>query len=134
MLAIAFSAGVVGAGALYLARRGLAQVSFLDLPALPSGSTDRFAELYRLLVWGGIWGLPLALPLLNRQWWMKGVVLGVLATLVARFYFRPNLQISWELALYAVALNVLWGIVAAFFWSFLTDRREAPRRFGLYRS
>ena len=128
MLAIAFAAGVVGAGALYLVRRGLAQVWFVPLPASPAAASDRLADLYRLLIWGGIWGLLLPVPVLNRQWWLKGIVLGLLATLIARFYFRPNMPVTWELALYAVVLNAIWGIVAAFLWSLLAERREAPRR------
>jgi hypothetical protein len=134
-LSLAFVAGVIGAGALYLARRGLAQLPFLTLPSIstPGAASDPLAQLYRVLIWGGIWGLLLAIPILNRSWWLKGALIGVLATLVARYYFRPNLTVTWNLAVYAVALNVLWGVVAAFWWSLVSARREPARRSGLLR-
>lgn len=68
---------------------------------------------YKQVVWGGVWGLLFVVPLFKRQWWVRGPIVGALATAAALFYFRTTLPPP-EIIIGAIILNVLfWGLTAA---------------------
>ncbi len=89
-LSVAFTAGAIGGlvNVILLSvlnRSGLLAAIGLDLPppALP-------AFLYKQIVWGGLWGLLLVAPFLTRNWWIRGLLLGAAASLVALVVFFPQ--------------------------------------------
>lgn len=68
---------------------------------------------YKQVVWGGVWGWLFVIPLFKRQWWIRGPIVGALATAAALFYFRTTLP-PVEIIVGAIILNVLfWGLTAA---------------------
>lgn len=67
---------------------------------------------YKQIVWGGVWGLLLVIPLFKRQWWVRGPIVGALATAAALFYFSATLP-PVQIIVGAIILNVIfWGLAA----------------------
>lgn len=122
-LSLAFTAGAVGGVAnvifLYVVSvAGIVALLGINLPAPPLP-----AFLYKQIVWGGLWGLLLAAPILRQSWWLRGVVLGVLATLVALFVFMPQTPLGVAglnagplMPVLALVANVVYGLVAAWWF------------------
>ncbi len=113
-LSLAFAAGAAGVIALVaflwlLRESGVAASLGLRLPApkLPD-------FLYSRIVWGGIWALLFVLPVMTRQWLLRGLVVGVLASLASIFYFNP----AWKSAPFTFVIvifvaNAIWGVAAS---------------------
>ena len=85
--------------------------------------------LYKQLVWGGIYGFLLILPVLERKWLVRGILLGVLATLVGWFYFIParggqtmGLNFGIAFPFISITLNSIWGAAAAWWYKMVTSR------------
>lgn len=135
-LSHAFAAGAMGALAnvAFVAIVGaLGIVAALGIesprPAMP-------AFLYKQIAWGGLWGFLLVLPWLKGNWWLRGLVLGLLASLVAMLYFIPRIQLPPEAPLDApgyfglgwgtlfpvlvLVANSVWGLVAAGWYARMT--------------
>ncbi len=79
--------------------------------------------LYPRLVWGGIWGLLFALPLLKEQTFWRGVLFSLPPTLMIFLKFVPGMDKSlFGIPLGSLApemvllLNIGWGLVAAFWY------------------
>lgn len=84
--------------------------------------------LYKQMIWGGVWGILLAVPILTRTWWLKGFILGCIATAVAIFFFTQGGLAGWPAQRIAIAVvlnGVFWGMSAAFWYWLVTsgDRR-----------
>lgn len=111
-LSLAFTSGAVGAGALMLTKM---------LALGPPDSIVTFKQnLYHLLVWGGIWALLLALPILKKQWLWRGLLIAfvvimfnfaVLMPLTGRGFFAMQASsiVFWS----NICFNTVWGVVAA---------------------
>lgn len=113
-LSLAFASGAVGAVAmvafLWVIRDSGALAS-LGLRA-PSPQMPQF--MYSRIAWGGIWALLFVLPVMSGQWLLRGLVVGVLASVAAIFYFNP----AWKNAPFAFVIlifvvNAVWGVVAS---------------------
>ena len=130
-LTIGYGAGVVGALGLFGAGWVAAQIGLRGLLGLPPANAMAFpGDYYKPMIWGGVWGLLLALPLFTRLWWFRGVVLGLLATAAIPLYFNKALQQDPAMIrniIYAAILNVIWGLVAAG-WYRLVTRSDAYGR------
>lgn len=124
-LTLAFGAGAVGALVLFGAVWVLAQTGSSPLPSGRAAAMLGKEFLYRQIVWGGLWALLLVLPVLPGRWLVRGALLGVLATLAAIFYFSGGALAQAPAALLATvfALNILWGIAAAFWYDMVATRR-----------
>ncbi len=71
MLTMAFGAGAFGAIVLVFVNRLLTSLNVQALLGFAADKPPAFpAALYSILVWGGIWGLLLVVPILNRLWWL----------------------------------------------------------------
>ena len=94
-LSCAFSAGVIGA------------IVLLIVATLVRGVPDDFAafkaDIYRLLIWGGIWAIWLVVPILKEKWFIKGSIIGfmviffnfiVLMPLTGRGFFAIDAGLS----------------------------------------
>ncbi len=134
LLTLGFGAGAFGAVVLSLVYFALGRIGVPEMLGLPVAAPKLPEALYRAIVWGGIWGLLFVTPVLNRLWWFKGIVIGLLATAALAFYFAPGLRAGPPLGIvYAAALNgLVWGIAAGFWWAFVSGARKNGRRFGTF--
>lgn len=86
--------------------------------------------LYKQMVWGGLWGLVLLVPLFAGRWWLKGLIVGFLAGLAALVIFLPMNGVPvaklgpgfWATVLLANA--IVFGLVTAW-WAKLTGSIDA---------
>jgi hypothetical protein len=134
LLTLGFGAGAFGAVILALASAALNALNVQALLGLPPPPRpDSYLPLfYRTVVWGGIWGVLFAVPLLNRLWWLKGIIIGVLATFAILFYFNPAITTPPMRLAYVVVLNSIWGIGAGAWWALVSGPRKNGRRFGTF--
>lgn len=122
-ISAAFAAGAVGAVVIsfiswYLGDTGmLARVGINLHPALTG------EWLYGKVVWGGLWGGLFLLPLLGSRPLLQGAAFSLAPTAAELFYFMPQgslgllgLNAGPYTPVYVLLLNVLWGVVAAFWY------------------
>jgi len=120
--ALAYSAGTLGGIANYLfgvllATTGILAALKINLPAGPMP-----AALYNKMVWGGIWGALLFLPI-SGNLFVRGFWLGLAPTLVAGLVVLPSklgkgyfaVDISPLMPVVVILFNWVWGIVTV--WS-----------------
>ena len=87
------------------------------------------AWLYPRIVWGGIWGILFLLPLLKRNYLIRGLIFSLGPTLVQLFVVFPmkankgvmGLDLGALTPVAVVVFNAIWGITAAI-WLRLTTR------------
>ena len=104
-----------------------------ELIGLPPPTPESYLPLiYRLVVWGGLWGLLLVVPVMNRLWWLKGIIIGVLATLAILFYFNPGITTPWMRLVYVLVLNSVWGLAAGGWWALVGNARKNGRKYGTF--
>lgn len=119
-LMIFFAAGAIGAllSSLVMWQFGQQGISqSLGVAIAPSLSAH---WLYPRIVWGGLWGLLFALPMMNARLLTKGTVLSLIPSAVQLFIVLPNAGkgvAGLEMGLYTPALivffNWVWGVAAA---------------------
>jgi hypothetical protein len=131
-LTLAFGAGAFGSIILALVAFVLARLGVPQGIGASSPPAD-LPFFYRLLVWGGIWGFLFVLPVLMRAWWLKGIVIGLLATAALIFFFSPALQGAPAAQIgYIIVLNSIWGIAAGAWWAVVGAPRKNGRKFGTF--
>ncbi len=119
-ISLSFAAGVVGAivklsAAWLMTQMGLFHLLGCDL----SASTDK-QWIYSHLVWGGIFGLFLVLPVLTNTVFKRGLVLGLLPAAFQLFVVFPiflderimGLNHGATTPLFVITLDLLWGIAS----------------------
>jgi hypothetical protein len=132
LMTLGFGAGAFGACILAVVAFVLARLGIPKQLGVASPPTD-LAFLYRLIVWGGIWGFLLVVPLMNRAWWLKGIIIGLLATTALIFFFAPPLQQAPAMQIiYIAVLNSIWGVAAGAWWSIVSANRKNGRKFGSF--
>jgi hypothetical protein len=134
-LTLGFGAGAFGAAVLALVSALLNALKVQELIGLPPAPMpDSYLPLlYRAVVWGGIWGLLFVVPVMNRAWWLKGIIIGALATLAILFYFNPGVITPPVRFVYVLVLNALiWGVAAGAWWAFVSGPRKNGRKFGTF--
>jgi hypothetical protein len=105
-LSAAFAAGAVGALVNSLAVQLAGQIRPGSAPALTS------EWLYPRLVWGGLWGLLLVLPLLRNRPVVRGLLISLAPSLA-----RLTVFAGAPTPIAAVFLfNAIWGIAAAIWY------------------
>lgn len=137
-ISLGFAAGSLGAAANvgFLAAAGaggLIAVMNIQLPELPYP-----AFLYKQIAWGGLWGILLAVPVLTGGWFLRGLLLSLLASAATLFVFFPmqtldeqgpglaGLNLGDLMPVLVLVANAVWGLVAAWWYSFLSpDARPA---------
>lgn len=119
-LARGFTAGAVGGAAnvAFIALAGAAGIIAAMGIALPAPALPAF--LYKQMVWGGFFGLIFALPVIKGSWVVRGLVVGLLASLAALFIFLPMagagmgaLNPGVLTPVLVLVANSVWGLVAA---------------------
>jgi len=134
LLTLGLGAGAFGACILALASAVLNALQIQELLGLPPPPTPEsyLPQFYRIVVWGGIWGLLFAVPLMNRAWWLKGIVIGLVATLAILLYFNPAVTTPPMRLVYVLILNSIWGLAAGAWWALVSGTRKNGRKFGTY--
>ena len=77
--------------------------------------------LYPRIVWGGVWGLLFALPLLNSKLIRKGSLLSLFPSAVQLFIVFPykankgmaGLDLGLLTPLFVILFNWIWGVITA---------------------
>jgi hypothetical protein len=118
-----FTAGAVGAVAnvifvILAGTMGLIAAMGIALPAPPMPEF-----LYKQIVWGGLFGLLFAVPFVKGNWVLRGLVIGLIASLVLLFIFLPKagagiagLNAGTMTPVLVLIANSVWGLVAAWFY------------------
>jgi hypothetical protein len=83
------------------------------------------AWLYPRLVWGGIWGLLLILPLLSRRPILRGILVSIPPTLAQLFVVFPyhlqkglmGMSLGKFTPLTVIIFNIIWGVAASIWFS-----------------
>jgi len=133
LLTLGFGAGAFGACILSLLAFVLNRLGLPEQLGIASPERPMPAALYQIIVWGGIWGFLLVVPVLNRLWWLKGIIIGLLATAALAIYFAPAIGQGPAIRLgYVVVLNALWGVAAGFWWTLTAGNRKNGRKYGSY--
>jgi hypothetical protein len=85
--------------------------------------------IYSKIVWGGIWGFIVILPIFNKHLVAKGFILSLFPSLVQLlvvFPMRDNKEFfglalgSW-VPLLVLFYNFIWGLVAVYWYRFCKD-------------
>ncbi|MFO0995647.1 MAG: hypothetical protein U1F33_03115 [Alphaproteobacteria bacterium] len=120
-LSLAFAAGALGAlahgFALWFAGH-IHLTAAIGVAIAPGLNTIWF---YPHIVWGGLWGFLFALPVLERSWVVRGLVLSLAPTLVQLFVIFPErttagtmgLGLGHLTPLVVLVANGIWGLAAA---------------------
>jgi hypothetical protein len=80
--------------------------------------------LYPRLVWGGIWGILLLLPLVRLGVLVQGAILSLGPTIVQLFIVFPmkadkgvmGLELGTLTPLFVVFFNLIWGVTAVWWY------------------
>lgn len=79
--------------------------------------------LYQRMVWGGIWMLPLLLPLWKKQTVLRGCLFSLLPSAMMLFMVLPGmgkgvlgLGFGTLTPLVVIGLNLIYGIVGAYWY------------------
>jgi len=129
-LSLAFSAGGFGAlvnsivAWLFGALGVTAALGVRMAPALTK------SWLYPRIVWGGLWGLMLLLPVIKRSHVRRGVILSIIPTLVTLFVVFPSggkgvmgVQLGALTPLFPLVLNAVWGAAAGAWYAVACEKR-----------
>ena len=89
------------------------------------------ASLYPCLVWGGLWGLLLLVPLLKRSYCIyRGLALSAVLSALHLLIIYPymtnkgflGLKLGLMTPLVIIFFNAVWGITAAFWLDYTRER------------
>jgi len=126
-LTLAFACGCLGVAVMFLVYGVLILTGVADAattPGMPAYETKPF--VYSRVVWGGLWALLLALPILRRRWITRGLMLAAAASLASAFHFHPFLQQAAPAFLGVIlAMNAIWGLTAAAAFRWTAGRRQS---------
>jgi hypothetical protein len=88
--------------------------------------------LYQRMVWGGIWGFLLLLPILRDSIWSRGILLSLGPTIVQLFIVFPirlnkglmGLELGQLTPLFVFIYNAIWGIGAVSWMRWVTPQSD----------
>ncbi len=135
-LSAAYTGGVIGAlvdsfNIWILGKAGITSLLGVDLQPEFTASW-----LYPRMVWGGIWGLILLLPVLRSRPYLRGMIFSLAPSAMVLLVMFPSmgkgmfgLGFGALTPALVVVLNLVWGIVASFWHqqgSLNTVRMSAP--------
>lgn len=86
--------------------------------------------LYQRMMWGGIWGSILLLPILRDSIWPRGILLSLGPTFVQLFIVFPvrlnkglmGLELGQLTPLFVFVYNAIWGICAVLWMRWVTPQ------------
>jgi len=134
-LTLAFAAGCLGglANSLvvwFFGQRGI--TTALGVNIAPSMTLP---WLYPRIVWGGIWGIILILPIF-RSYLLRGLIFSLAPTAVQLFVVFPmkankgvmGLDLGNLTPLFVLVFNAVWGIVAGLWLIIVMERRKKKEK------
>jgi hypothetical protein len=119
--ALYFAAAALGGLAVVLTAWAFGQIGIADALGLPlkPGLDKNF--IYRMMVWGGIWGMLFLIPVPIRPLWLKGLIMTLAPVLAAFLIFIPMaggqpFALQWGILapFYIYVVNAPWGLVTAY--------------------
>jgi hypothetical protein len=114
-LSLAFASGCFGVLLFYVAIRAGLAAGLINPPEAALKFLTSKAFLYRQVVWGGIWGFAFMIPFLKGKWWLRGPIVGFVASLAAIFVFGSGAIPPAPRLIAILVLNMgFWGLTAAF--------------------
>ncbi|NIW86847.1 MAG: hypothetical protein GWN09_09705 [Gammaproteobacteria bacterium] len=127
--AFAYAAGSVGGLANSIAVWLFGAIGITAALGVAIGPALTPPWLYPRLVWGGIWGALLLLPILRRRVVLRGLLFGLGPTIVQLGIVLPikaqkgmlGLELGTLTPVFVLIFNSVWGIVAA--WLYARLRR-----------
>jgi len=86
--------------------------------------------VYQKVVWGGIWGIILLLPILRDSIWLRGFVLSLGPTIVQLFVIFPvrlnkglmGLELGQLTPPFVFIYNAIWGMCAVSWMRWVTPQ------------
>ena len=116
-LGIAFACGFLGTLVFYAALIVADRIDLAGILGIKGRPVPPLVPaIYLLGTWGGIWALLLAFPWISRLWFIRGIVIGLIATAAAIFIFKKAPGQFHMIWVYAAILNVIWGLASALFY------------------
>lgn len=116
-----YAAGSLGGLAVGLTIVGVGSAGITAMLGVDLNPPLTLPWIYKLMVWGGIWGLIFLLPIPISPFWLKCVLLTLAPVLAALVYFGPHsgTAMFWldkgtltPLAIYLA--NIPWGLVTGY--------------------
>lgn len=124
-LSLGFFAGALGGfvSALvlwFLVHFGVAQSVGIHID-LPLSFYGKETLPYQQIVWGGVFGLLLLLPLLKDGWFLRGLAMSLVPTAIVLFYLLPyrldagmcGIDLGALTFALVLLVNGFWGVIAA---------------------
>jgi hypothetical protein len=129
-LTVAFSSGCFGGLVNSLA------VWFFGVAGITTAAGVQIAPsltppyLYQRMVWGGLWGFILLLPVLPASTWLRGFLLSLGPTIVQLFIVFPirlnkgvmGLELGQLTPLFVFIYNAIWGVCAVSWEKWVTPQ------------
>lgn len=119
--ALLYAAASLGGLAVALTAWGLGAAGVADAVGVGIKPPMQLPWLYKLVVWGGLWGLIFLIPLRLGPLWLKALVLTIAPVLAALVIFIPlrggamfALDAGPLAPFYIYAINIPWGLVTAY--------------------
>lgn len=108
----------------------LSQVGFTTLIGVSLAPKWTGPWIYQRMVWGGIWGLLLLLPVFKNRIVLRGILMSLAPTAMVLFKVFPamgkgvlGLEFGLMTPVLVLLLNFIWGIVGAYwFWATCSNR------------
>jgi hypothetical protein len=121
----AYAGGLVGALVDSFNIWMLGKIGFTALIGVSMHPEFRPAWLYPRLVWGGIWGLLMLLPVMKGRIMQRGMLMSLAPTAMVYFVMFPDmgkgafgLGFGLLTPVLVLVLNFIWGIVAACWYEY----------------
>lgn len=99
----------------------LAQIGVADALGVAIKPKLELPWLYKLMVWGGIWGLIFLVPLKIKPLWLKALIFTLAPVLALLAYFIPAsggalfaLDKGALAPVYLYVVNTIWGLVTVY--------------------
>ncbi|UJZ96600.1 hypothetical protein IHC87_21235 (plasmid) [Photobacterium damselae subsp. damselae] len=72
--------------------------------------------IYKQVFWGGLWALLYCLPFLKQRWFIRGIIIGFIASLCTFFAFQTIPVTSINIIKAFMVNLVIWGGCSSFFF------------------
>ena len=119
--ALYYAAASLGGLAVVLTAWSLGQIGVAEALGVAIEPALDLPWIYRLVVWGGLWGVIFLLPLKLEPLWLKALVLTLAPVLAALVIFAPMrggalfaLDRGALAPLYIYLINIPWGLATAY--------------------
>jgi hypothetical protein len=129
-VSVAFAGGVVGALMAFFFLWLLGKIGIIYLLQVNIKPAYTMAWFFKGMIWGGLWMLPLALPLWKDRTFLRGCLFSLLPAAAALFLILPEmgkgmlgLRCGNLMPVLVLILNVIYGLTAALWFKVATRWR-----------